>query len=435
MTVTWTRAKEWLIGSPIPSSEHEHQLLPKVLALPVFAADRLSSVAYATEEVVLVLAPGGTAGLGLISPVALGIAALMVMVVTSYRQTVRAYPDGGGAFIVAHDNLGMKPATVAAASLLTDYVLTVAVSISAGVAAITSAAPSLVGYKGADGPWASSSSSRWPTCHRARESGSLFAAPTYAFVVIVAVTLGTGFVRCLSGACPKAASAGAELAPGDGRDLLVPGAARLRLRGQRPDRDRGHSQRGAGVPQPKAHNAATTLGIMGAVAVTMGLGIGIQAHLFDVRITEGTLDTYGTVLSQIGRGIFGGGAGFIILQTATVAILVLAANAAYQDFPRLSAILAGHRLMPRQFRNRGDRLAFSNGIVIVSVLASVLIVAFGAQVSRLIQLYVVGVFTSFTLARPEWCATGCGRETRLAAVGRHQHGRRHGDRRCSSWWS
>ena len=138
---------------------------------------------------------------------------------------------------------------------------------------------------------------------------------------------------------------------------------------------------------------------MGAIAVTMGLGIGIQAHLFDVRVTEGTLDTYGTVLSQIGRGVFGTGAGFITLQVATMAILVLGANTAYQDFPRLSAILAAHRLMPRQFRNRGDRLVFSNGIVVVAVLAGLLIVAFGAQVSRLIQLYVVGVFTSFTFSQ------------------------------------
>jgi amino acid transporter len=354
-------------------------------------------VAYATEEVVLILALAGVAGLGFITPVTLAIAALMVIVVTSYRQTVRAYPDGGGAFIVAHDNLGLKPAMVAAASLLTDYVLTVAVSISAGVAAITSAAPSLVQYKV---PLALGFVLliTLANLRGARESGTLFAAPTYAFVVIVAVTLGTGFVRCVAGGCPQAVSSGSELAPIAGVSLFLV----LRAFASGASALTGVEAIANGVQAfrpPKAHNAAATLAIMGAIAVTMGLGIGIQAHLFNVRITEGTLDTYGTVLSQIGRGVFGTGAGFITLQVATMAILVLGANTAYQDFPRLSAILAGHRLMPRQFRNRGDRLVFSNGILVVAVLASLLIVAFGAQVSRLIQLYVVGVFTSFTLSQ------------------------------------
>jgi amino acid transporter len=398
MNGTWIRVKEWLIGSPIASAEHEHQLLPKVLALPVFSADCLSSVAYATEEVVLILALAGAAGLRFITPVTFAIAALMVVVVTSYRQTVRAYPDGGGAFIVAHDNLGMKPAMIAAASLLTDYVLTVAVSISAGVAAITSAAPSLVGYKVVMA-LGFVLLITVANLRGARESGTLFAAPTYAFVAIVGITLITGFIRCAAGACPQAVSAGATLPPEvAGVSLFLV----LRAFSSGASALTGVEAIANGVQafrQPKAHNAATTLGIMGAIAVTMGLGIGLQARLFDVRITEGTLDTYGTVLSQIGRGIWGTGAGFITLQIATMAILVLGANTAYQDFPRLSAILAGHRLMPRQFRNRGDRLVFSNGILVVAVLASLLIVAFGAQVSRLIQLYVVGVFTSFTISQ------------------------------------
>ena len=398
MSATLARTKEALIGSPIASAEHERQLLPKALALPVFSADCLSSVAYATEEVVLILALAGAAGLGFITPVTLAIAALMVIVVTSYRQTVRAYPSGGGAFIVAHDNLGLRPAMVAAAALLTDYLLTVAVSVSAGVAAITSAAPSLVGYKV---PMALGLVLLITVANLrgARESGILFAAPTYAFVVIVAVTLGTGFVRCAAGACPQAVSAGAELAPElAGVSLFLV----LRAFASGASALTGVEAIANGVQAfrpPKAHNAATTLGIMGAIAVTMGLGIGTQARLFDVRITEGTLDTYGTVLSQIGRAVFGRGAGFVTLQIATMAILVLGANTAYQDFPRLTAILADHRLMPRQFRNRGDRLVFSNGILVVTVLAGLLIVAFGAQVSRLIQLYVVGVFTSFTLSQ------------------------------------
>jgi amino acid transporter len=398
MTVTWTRAKEWLIGSPIASAEHEHQLLPKVLALPVFASDALSSVAYATEEIALVLALAGTAAFGLIVPISLGIATLMAIVVVSYRQTVRAYPDGGGAFIVANDNLGLYPAMVAAASLLTDYVLTVAVSVSAGMAAITSAAPALVPYR----------------VHLAlgflllltvanlrgvREASTLFAAPTYAFIVIVLVTLAVGFARCLGGACPKAVSAGAEL------PSLVGGVSvflLLRAFASGASALTGTEAIANGVQafrRPKPHNAAMTLLLMGTVAITMFLGISTQAQLFGVHVSEATIDQFGTVLSQIGRAVFGTGAGFIVLQAATAAILVLAANTAYQDFPRLSAILAAHRLMPRQYRNRGDRLAFSNGIITVSVLAALLIVLFGAQVSRLIQLYVVGVFTSFTISQ------------------------------------
>ena len=397
MTVTWSRAKEFLIGSPIASAEHEHQLLPKVLALPVFSADCLSSVAYATEEIALVLALAGTAAFGLIIPISLAIAALMAIVVVSYRQTVRAYPDGGGAFIVANDNLGIYPAMVAAASLLTDYVLTVAVSISAGMAAISSAAPVLVPYRV---PLALGFLVLLTLANLrgVREASTLFAAPTYVFIVIVLVTLVAGFTRCLGDACPKAISSGAELPLAGGVSLFL----LLRAFASGASALTGTEAIANGVQafrRPKSHNAALTLLLMGAIAIIMFLGISTQAQLFDVRVSEATIDEFGTVLSQIGRAVFGTGVGFIVLQAATAAILVLAANTAYQDFPRLSAILAAHRLMPRQYRNRGDRLAFSNGIITVSVLAGLLIVLFGAQVSRLIQLYVVGVFTSFTISQ------------------------------------
>ncbi len=398
MNETWTRVKEWLIGSPIASAEHEHQLLPKFLALPIFSSDCLSSVAYATEEVVLVLVLAGVLGLAAILPISVAIAALMVIVVTSYRQTVRAYPQGGGAFLVAHDNLGLRPAMVAAASLLTDYVLTVAVSISAGVAAITSAAPATLPYRV---PMALGFLVLLSVANLrgARESGALFAGPTYAFIAMVGITLSTGLIRCAVDACPQAVSSGAELAPEvAGLSILLI----LRAFASGASALTGVEAIADGVQAfrpPKSHNAAATLGIMGIIAVTMFMGTSTLARLFDVRITHETVDTYGTVLSQIGRGVWGTGAGFITLQIATMAILVLGANTAYQDFPRLSAILAGHRLMPRQFRNRGDRLVFSNGILVVSLLAALLIVAFGAQVSRLIQLYVVGVFTSFTLSQ------------------------------------
>jgi amino acid transporter len=398
MNETWTRVKVWLIGSPISSAEHEHQLLPKFLALPVFSSDCLSSVAYATEEVVLVLALAGVAGFGSILPISFAIAVLMAIVITSYRQTVRAYPQGGGAFLVANDNLGLRPAMVAAASLLTDYSLTVAVSVSAGVAAITSAAPAMIPYRV---PMALGFLVLLTVANLrgARESGALFAGPTYLFIAMVGLTLGTGVIRCAAGSCPEAVSSGAALAPevvGVSLFLILRAFASgaSALTGVEAIADGVQAFR-----PPKARNASLTLGIMGVIAITMFLGTSTLARLFDVRLTEETLDTYGTVLSQIGRGVWGGGAAFIVLQVATMAILVLGANTAYQDFPRLSAILAGHRLMPRQFRNRGDRLVFSNGILVVSLLAALLIVAFGAQVSRLIQLYVVGVFTSFTLSQ------------------------------------
>jgi amino acid transporter len=397
MNDPWTRVKQWLIGSPIASAEHERQLLPKVLALPVFASDPLSSVAYATEEITLVLALAGGVALRFIVPVSVAIGVLMAVVVVSYRQTVRAYPDGGGAFIVANDNLGRGPAMVAAASLLTDYVLTVAVSIAAGMAAVTSAVPSLLPHRVLLALVAVLLLTV-ANLRGVREAGTLFAAPTYAFVLVVLVTLGVGYARCLAGSCPQAVSAGAPLAPMAGVSLFLV----LRAFASGASALTGTEAIANGVQAfrpPKPANAARTLGWMGVLAITMFLGISGLARLLDVRVSDATIGRYGTVLSQIGRAVFGGGAGFAILQAATAAILVLAANTAYQDFPRLSAILAAHRLMPRQYRHQGDRLAFSNGIVTVSVLAGVLIVVFGADVSRLIQLYVVGVFTSFTLSQ------------------------------------
>jgi len=395
---SWARVKHRLIGTPLASAEHEHQLLPKILALPVFASDALSSVAYATEEIALVLALAGAAALSSMLPISLAIAALMAIVVASYRQTVRAYPDGGGAFIVAQDNLGRGPAMVAAASLLTDYVLTVAVSISAGMAAITSAVPGLMPHR-VTLAVAVIALMTVANLRGVREAGLLFAAPTYAFIVIVLVTLATGFARCVGGSCPEAVSAGSDLPP------LVSGLSAfllLRAFASGASALTGTEAIANGVQAfrpPKPRNAALTLGMMGGLAIIMFLGITASARLFDVRVSEATIDEFGTVLSQIGRAVFGAGAGFVVLQAATAAILFLAANTAYQGFPRLSAILSAHRLMPRQFRHRGDRLVFSNGVVAVSVLAGLLITAFGASVSRLIQLYVVGVFTSFTLSQ------------------------------------
>ena len=393
---SWTKRR--LFGRPLATSEEDHQLLPKRFALPVFASDPLSSVAYATEEAMLVLALAGTAAYAYLTPVSLAVATLLLIVIVSYRQTIRAYPDGGGAFIVASENLGIRTGAVAAAALLTDYVLTVSVSVAAGVAAITSAAPGLIS-------WRVELSLGFvvlltvTNLRGVREASRIFAAPTYLFIVMVGIMLVMGFVKCLDGVCPKAVSSGIELEAELGVVSLF---LILRAFASGSTALTGVEAVANGVQAfkaPKAQNAARTLAIMGAISITMFLGISTLAQLFDVRISEDTIDEYGTVISQIGRATFEGGIGFYLLQVFTAAILILAANTAYQDFPRLSAILARSRLMPRQYLNRGDRLVFSNGVITLAFVASILLLIFQAEVSRLIQLYVVGVFTSFTLSQ------------------------------------
>jgi amino acid transporter len=368
------------------------------LALPVFASDPLSSVAYATEEAMLVLALAGTAAFSLLAPISLAIALLLFIVVISYRQTIKAYPDGGGAFIVANDNLGIRTGAVAAAALLIDYVLTVSVSVAAGVAAITSAAPATI-------PWRVEIAIGFvvlltvANLRGVKEASTLFAAPTYLFVVTVATMLVFGFAKCFDGVCPVAESSGLTIEAQVGTVSLF---LILRAFASGSTALTGVEAIANGVQafrEPKAHNAARTLGVMGAISITMFLGISTLARWFDVRISEETMDEYGTVLSQIGRAAFDDGFGFYVLQVFTAAILILAANTAYQDFPRLSAILARHKLMPRQYLNRGDRLVFSNGIITLTVVAASLLIVFDAEVSRLIQLYVIGVFLAFTLSQ------------------------------------
>jgi len=395
---TWAQLKRRMVGRPLASDEEHGQLLPKVLALPVFASDPLSSVAYASEEAMLVLALAGAGALNLLTPLSLAVASLLVIVVISYRQTIRAYPDGGGAFIVAHENLGIGAGTVAASALLTDYVLTVSVSVAAGVAAITSAAPILLEWRVPIG-LAFVVLLTLANLRGAKESSKLFALPTYAFVVTVFVMLGIGFIKCWGSGCPDAVSAGVDLPPEVGGVTLF---LLLRAFASGSTALTGVEAIANGVQAfrpPKSHNAAATLGVMGLISITMFLGISTLARLFDVRTSEHLVDEYGTVISQIGRATFGSGFGFWILQVVTAGILILAANTAYQDFPRLSAILSRHRLVPRQLRNRGDRLVFSNGIFALAFLSGLLLAIFDAQVSRLIQLYVVGVFTSFTLSQ------------------------------------
>ncbi len=387
--------KRLLVGRALASHAQEHQLLPKFLALPVFSSDPLSSVAYATEEMMLVLVGAGVAALSYRIPIALAIAALLAIVVTSYRQTVRAYPRGGGSYIVARENLGTVPGLVAAAAILTDYVLTVAVSVTAGTIAITSAAPSLVAHK----VLIASLLVAFVTAANlrgVREAGVLFALPTYGFVAIIGITIATGLWQCLSG-CHLADTAHLRMQAGTTVTLFL----LLRAFSSGATALTGVEAIADGVQafrRPQARNAAATLAIMGAIAITMFLGITLLSGLLHVRVTE-EIARSRSVLSQIGDAIFGGGVWFVVLQVFTAGILVLAANTAFQDFPRLSSILARDRFMPSQFRNRGDRLVFSNGVIVLAALAIILIWHYEAELTRLIQLYVIGVFTAFTLSQ------------------------------------
>ncbi len=387
--------KRVLVGRAIASHKLEHQLLPKFLALPVFSSDPLSSNAYATEEMMLVLVTAGASALVYRIPIAVVIATVLIIVIVSYRQTVRAYPNGGGSYIVAHENLGTIPGLTAAAALLIDYVLTVSVSVVAGVLAITSAAPSLADQKVA----LSIGFVILLTIANLRgvkEAGTLFALPTYGFVVMVYAMLATGVVRCISG-CPLAETAHLELEAEASLSLFLI----LRAFASGSTALTGVEAISNGVPafrRPQARNAATTLAAMGAMTVTMFIGITVMSVLLHVRVNEAIASSR-SVLSQVGETVFGRTLPYFALQALTAGILVLAANTSYQDFPRLSAILARDRFVPSQFRNRGDRLVFSNGIVVLSVLATLLIIAFDANLTRLIQLYVVGVFTAFTLSQ------------------------------------
>lgn len=388
-------AKRILVGRAKSSHLLEHTLLPKSIALPVFSSDALSSNAYATEEILLVLLAASAASKHLVMPIALAIAVLLAIVVSSYRQTVRAYPSGGGAYIVSKENLGTIPGLVAASALLIDYVLTVAVSITAGVLAITSAFPSLAGQKV---PLALGLLLLLTLANLrgVKEAGTLFAVPTYAFVVSIFAMVGVGLARCATG-CPAA-----EALPPEHMLATTAGSVSLfvilHAFSSGSTALTGVEAISNGVPafrRPQARNAATTLGSMGAMAIAMFLGISwLATHISGI-----TVSSERSVVAQIAHAVFGGGLGFYVVQAFTAAILVLAANTAYQDFPRLSSILARDRFMPSQFRNRGDRLVFSNGIIVLAAAAGALIVLFRADLSRLIQLYVVGVFTSFTLSQ------------------------------------
>ncbi|MGH2830236.1 MAG: APC family permease [Actinomycetota bacterium] len=397
--------KRLLLGRSLATEEAPHQLLPRILALPVFASDPLSSNAYATEEILIVLSAAGASSFWLVTPLAAIIATVVVIVIVSYRQTIRAYPGGGGSYIVARENLGTNYGLVAAAALLTDYVLTVSVSVAAGVAAIASAVPGFASYR-VSASIGFVALLMIANLRGLKESGAVFAVPTYAFVLSIGALVVVGVAKCFGG-CPQAASA--TLRPEITSSLSL--VLILRAFASGSTALTGIEAVSNGVPAFRGHtagqqarNAISTITIMGFLTLSMFLGISYLARGTRVHpITEEIAHRFGlhesTIVAQIADAVSGRGFLFFAVQATTAAILILAANTAYADFPRLSSILAKDRFMPRQFMNRGDRLVFSNGIVTLSILAAVLIWMFDASVTKLIQLYVVGVFTTFTLSQ------------------------------------
>jgi len=390
------RTKRVLIGRPRSSRELEDTLLSKTLALPIFSSDPISSVAYATEAAMAVLVGVSLSALHLVFPISIAIAALLAIVVLSYSQGVKAYASSGGSYVFARENLGTFPALLAGAALLTDYVLTVAVSVAAGVFALTSAAPALASHQLALA-LACVVILTVGNLRGVRESGLLFAFPTYGFIVMLYLTLGIGVTKCAVGSCPVA-DVHHPLVAGTGTITIFAllkafssGAAALT----------GVESISNGVTafrRPQAQNAARTLYVMGGIAITLFIATSWLAVQIHARPSSTE-----SVLSQIARGSFPAGSpgsvGYYLVQAFTLAILVLAANTSYQGFPRLAALLSHDRFLPSQFVNLGDRLAYSNGILVLAGLATVLLVAFRANVNSLIHLYVIGVFTAFTLAQ------------------------------------
>jgi len=391
-----SQVKRLLVGAPIPSHQAHHERLSRVTGLAILSSDALSSVAYATEEILRVLLIGGLAALGLVTPIGVIIAITLAIVAFSYRQTIYAYPSGGGAYIVAKDNLGTLPSLIAAASLLIDYVLTVAVSVAAGVAAVTSAFPQLAPLR-VEISLGFVAILMLGNLRGVRESGRIFAVPTYFFIVGVLGMLAVGAWRYFTGtlvATVAPSSVTGEL----GSAGMLTTFALLTAFSNGCTAMTGVEAVSNGVPAfkpPESRNAASTLVTMAALAITMFMGITLLAHAYAIIPNDSE-----TVVSQVARMTFGGRSVFYFaVQAATMLILVLAANTAYADFPRLASIVARDRFLPRQFMNQGDRLAFSNGIVILSALASILLVVFGGDTHALIPLYMIGVFVSFTLSQ------------------------------------
>lgn len=406
--------KRLVVGRPFRSDRLDHTLLSKRIALPIFASDPLSSVAYASQEILLILTLGGLSYLYLAPWIAAAVVLLLAVVVLSYRQVVQAYPSGGGSYEVVAQNLGPAAGLVVAAALLVDYVMTVAVSVAAGVDNIISAVPTLNPYRVAiDIAFIVLLTAM--NLRGVRESGRAFAIPTYAFVVGVMVMIAIGLLRTLLGDAPQAESANYGIhAEQVGLNSLAIALLALRAFSSGCTALTGVEAISNGVPafrKPKALNAARTMSAMGALAIAMFAGVTALALICHTRVVENTCDLVGfpgdcnrdaqrTVIAQIAAAVFGNNSiMFFFLQTATALILILAANTAYNGFPLLTSILSQDRYLPRQLHTRGDRLTYSNGVILLAVIAGGLVYAFDGSTTRLIQLYIVGVFTSFTLCQ------------------------------------
>ena len=385
--------KRLIVGEPIPSHLAHHERLSRVTGLAVLSSDPLSSVAYATEEILRVLILVNINALVFASPIAFIIASILAIVVFSYRQTIYAYPSGGGAYIVARENLGEMPSLIAASALLIDYILTVAVSIAAGVAALTSAFPQWLDHRVALA-LVFLVLLTLGNLRGIRESGQIFAAPTYFFIVTVLTLIGVGTWRSIAGTISPVEAIEPMASMGQPVTLFL----LLRAFSNGCTAMTGVEAVSNGVPAfkpPEAKNAASTMIVMAVLAITMFVGITLLAQTYGIVPSERE-----TVVSQLARGVFGGrGVPYYFVQAGTMLILVLAANTAYADFPRLASILARDRYLPRQFMNQGDRLAFSNGILGLSAFAALLLGLFGGDTHALIPLYMIGVFVSFTLSQ------------------------------------
>jgi len=392
------RLKRVMVGRPMASDRLDETLLPKWLALPIFASDPLSSVAYATEAALVVLVTASATAAHLAFPISLAIAGLLGIVVLSYRQTVQVYESSGGAYVVAKENLGKLPSLVAAAALLTDYVLTVAVSVAAGVLALTSAVSSLRGHELALS-LGSVALIALANLRGVKEAGILFALPTYGFVMSIFALIGVGITKCATGSCPQATVPHPLLAGTGAVTIFVV----LRAFSSGSTALTGVEAIANGVNafrRPHGRNAAATMLILGTMAIAMFLGVSwLAVHMHARPTMTGTP----SVLSELARGVFPSSStfGFMywVVQTLTLGVLILAANTSYQGFPRLAALLARDRFFARQFTNLGDRLVFSNGIIVLTAIAMALLWAYNASVNSLIHLYVIGVFTAFTLSQ------------------------------------
>jgi amino acid transporter len=406
----WKSFKRTLVGDPISSEQAHHERLSRRTALAVFSSDALSSVAYSTEAILLVLLAAGSLAIGYLVPIVIGITILLAILTLSYRQTIHAYPSGGGAYIVAKDNLGTQPGLIAGASLLVDYILTVAVSVSAGVAAITSATQgtrldflhehrvalcilivvliALINLRGV------------------RESGAIFAGPTYLFILSMLALIVVGFFRYYATEqtmpTPPAGQFHYDQSVGTFAHGTLAGGSLIwllmRAFAAGCTALTGVEAISNGIPafkRPESKNAAATLTWMSVIMTTLIFGTGFLAYKLNAH-PPGAEET---LVSAMARHTFGTSVFYYFVQAATAAILVLAANTSFADFPRLASLLAADRYLPRQFANRGDRLVFSNGVIILAVLAIILIIIFKGQEQALLPLYAVGVFLSFTLSQ------------------------------------